>query len=233
MKKADLEKDLVLPMMPVNVTLQYLRDGVKDSRRVKISLDSQVASIIDQLVQELHLPEASQEEQLTYHLVAQRQVLDEEMTLFEAGIQENDIIQLTLLDPNATVGKQITSAVLNRLGGKSTSEPLPVSAALFSADGQRFELQHTRALIGRADSKLGYPREALDADLTDLDPGKTVSRPHALIVYSNGEFTIRDLYSQRGLMLNGERVSPSKAAVLQDGDILTLGTVEVQFRCES
>jgi pSer/pThr/pTyr-binding forkhead associated (FHA) protein len=118
------------------------------------------------------------------------------------------------------------------LGGKAGNEPLPVKAALVSPSGDEFPLQHTRALIGRADPKLGYPTESLDADLTLLDPGKSVSRPHALIVFTNGEFTIRDLYSQTGLLVNGERVSPSKAKVLHDGDMLMLGEVLIQFRCE-
>jgi hypothetical protein len=219
-------------MIPVNVTLQYLRDGVKDSRRFKLSLDSRVAEVVVHLVSDLRLPSEMGEERLTYHLIAQRQVLDEDATLYESGVQEGDILQLALLDPNATVGKAISGAVLNRLGGKAGSEPLPVTAALIAASGEHYKLTHTRALIGRADAKLGYGPDTLDADLTDLDPGKSVSRPHALIVFTNGEFTIRDLYSQRGLMLNGERVSPSKAAVLQDGDFLTLGDVEVQFKHE-
>lgn len=219
-------------MIPVNVTVQYLRDGVKDSRRVKLSLDSRVADVVAQLINDLHLPMELGQERLMYHLIAQRQMLDEEDTLLTAGVQEGDILQLAMLDPNATVGKAISGAVLNRLGGKAGSDPLPITAGLFSAAGTHFPLLHTRALIGRSDTKLGYGPDTLDADLTELDPGKSVSRPHALIVFNNGEFTVRDLYSQRGLMLNGERVSPSKAAVLQDGDILTLGDVEVQFRCE-
>jgi hypothetical protein len=151
----------------------------------------------------------------------------------ECGVQEGDILQLAILDPNATMGKMLSGAVLNRLGGKSSSEPLPISALLLTERGQQFPLKHTRALIGRADPKLGYPSDVFDADLSDLDPDKTISRPHALIVFNNGEFTIRDLYSQHGLFLNDQRVSPSKAAALQDGDILVFGTVKVQFRCQN
>ena len=220
-------------MIPVNITLQYLRDGVKDSRRVRLAMDSLVSDVVDHVVNELRLPTDVGDDPISYHLVRQRQVLDEESTLYEAGVEEGDILQLTILDPNATVGKMVSGAVLNRLGGKAGSEPLPIRAWLHAPTGARFDLQHTRALIGRADPKLGYPPDTLDADLTELDPGKSVSRPHALIVYNNSAFTVRDLYSQRGLMLNGERVSPSKAAALADGDVLTLGDVEVQFRCGS
>ena len=219
-------------MIPINVTLQYLRDGVKDSKRVKLSMDSNVGDVIASLVSDLNLPQENDDEPINYYLIHQREVLDGDSKLFDAGIQEGDILQLAVIDPNATVGKAITGAVLNRLGGKAGNEPLPVPAALVSPSGEEFVLQHTRALIGRADPKLGYPSEALDADLTILDPGKSVSRPHALIVYSAGEFTVRDLYSQTGLLLNGERVSPSKAKVLHDGDMLMLGDVLIQFRCQ-
>ncbi len=198
---------------------------------MKLAMESLIADVVVNLVDELHLPVDHGDDQVSYHLIRQRQVLDEEMTLYESGVQEGDILQLAILDPNATVGKAISGAVLNRLGGKAGSEPLPVHAALVAISGQHYPLSHTRALIGRADSKLGYGPETLDADLSELDPGRTVSRPHALIVYNNGEFTVRDLYSQRGLLLNGERVSPSKAAILHDGDALTLGDVIVQFHC--
>jgi uncharacterized ubiquitin-like protein YukD len=220
-------------MIPVNVTLQYVRDGAKASTRIRLAMDATVQDTIESLIEALELPREENGHPLSYRLVRQRQVLDNDDRLFEAGVQEGDILQMTTLDPRATMGQAISVGLLNRLGGKASAEPLPVRASLVSEDGLTFELSHTRALIGRADASLGYPAEALDADLTALDPQRTVSRPHALIAYANGEFTVRDLYSQRGLMLNGARVSPSKAEVLHDGDVLTLGDVMVLFRCES
>jgi uncharacterized ubiquitin-like protein YukD len=219
-------------MIPVNVTLQYVRDGAKASTRIRLAMDASVQDTIESLIQALELPREENGRALSYRLVRQRQVLDNDDRLFEAGVQEGDILQMTTLDPRATMGQAISVGLLNRLGGKASAEPLPVRASLVSEDGLTFELSHTRALIGRADASLGYPSEALDADLTVLDPQRTVSRPHALIAYANGEFTVRDLYSQRGLMLNGAKVSPSRAEVLHDGDVLTLGDVMVLFRCE-
>ncbi len=220
-------------MIPVNITLQYVREGLKESKRLRLSMEETVGDTLNRLVRELALPLDEDGQPLSYHLIRHRQVLDSEDRLFEAGVQEGDILQLAILDPKATMGQAISAGLLNRLGGKAGGESLLVRAALVASSGQRFELRHTRALIGRADSNLGYPAEALDADLTDLDPGRTVSRPHALIVYSSGQFTVRDLYSQRGLLLNGVPVSPSKSQFIQDGDVLTLGDVRVQFRCES
>jgi hypothetical protein len=219
-------------MIPVNVTLQYVRESAKESRRVRLAMDETVSSAVNRLVTELQLPLEDEGRPLTYRLLKQRQVLDNDDQLFEAGVQEGDILQLTIIDAKATMGQAISAGILNRLGGKSSSESLPVAAALVSEDGSVFQLSHTRALIGRADPSLGYPPESLDADLTTLDPERTVSRPHALIAYGNGEFTVRDLYSQRGVLLNGSKISPSKAEVLHNGDILTLGAVNVLFRFE-
>jgi FHA domain len=217
-------------MIPVNITLQYVRDGVKESKRLRLAMEDSVGDTLNRLVRELSLPLDEDGHPLSYHLIRQRQALASEDRLFEAGVQEGDILQLAILDPQATMGQAISAGLLNRLGGKTSGEPLPVRAALVALSGQRFELRHARALIGRSDANLGYPPEALDADLTDLDPARTVSRPHALIVYSNGQFTVRDLYSQRGLLLNGVPVSPSKSSFIQDGDVLTLGDVRIQFR---
>jgi len=218
-------------MIPVNVTLQYVRKGVKDSQRVTLSMDARVDETITALIDNLELPREDNGLPLAYRLVRQRQMLDSEAKLFEIGVQEGDILQLTLIDPRATVGQAVLGGVLQRLGGKSGGDPLPVTAALVTAAGEVFELEHTRALIGRADEKMGYPTEALDADLTNLDPKRTVSRPHALVVYADNGFSIRDLYSQHGLMLNGTRIAPNRAQPLHDGDMLQLGDVVVQFRC--
>jgi hypothetical protein len=195
-------------------------------------MDVSVRDAIVRLVNDLNLPMEEDGQPVRYNLIRQRQVLDYDDTLFEAGVQEGDILQLTIIDAQATMGLAIPAGILARLGGRSAGEPLPVVASLVTETGQTYTLRHTRALIGRADARLGYPAEALDADLTDLDPDRTVSRPHALIVYADGEFTIRDLYSQRGLLINGARVSASKAQVLHSGDMLTLGNVTVRFCCD-
>ena len=220
-------------MIPVNVTLQYVRDGTKASTRVRLSMDDTVRDTLTTLIASLQLPRQENGAPLPYHLVRQRQVLDNDDKLFEAGVQEGDILQLTVLDPKATMGQAISAGLLHRIGGKANAEPLPVRAGLVSESGLVFELHRTRALVGRADASMGYASDTLDADLTVLDPQRTVSRPHVLIAYANGEFTVRDLYSQRGLLVNGVKVSPSKAEILHDGDLLTLGDVSVKFRCEA
>ncbi|MCS6871639.1 MAG: FHA domain-containing protein [Anaerolineae bacterium] len=222
-------------MLPANVTLQYMREGTKQNIRLKVSLDATVRQVIDGLVRELQLPTTDADgEPCVYELTYQRQTLSDEARLFEVGVQENAILQLVAVNPNATrSGAALSANVLSRLGGKGSNEPLPINAQLVARNGRVFRLRHTRALIGRADAALGYPPESLDADLTPFDPDRTVSRPHALIVYSDGRFTIRDLYSQRGILVNGVRVPVNGAYPLNDGDWLHIGEIELQFRCQS
>src|SRR5258708_36180430 len=88
-------------------------------------MESLVADVVVTLVDELHLPVDHGADQVSYHLIRQRQVLDEEMTLYDSGVQEGDILQLAILDPNATVGKAISGAALNRLCRETGNEPPP------------------------------------------------------------------------------------------------------------
>ncbi len=219
-------------MIPVKVTLQYLsNDGMKNSASMRLSMDMTVAEAVKGIVAYLNLGDEG-----VYQLLRQRHPLDDEMRLFEVGVQEGDILQLTVMDANATItglSAGLAGGILSRLGGKAGDDPLPVRAALIAQEGQSYMLRHTRALIGRADERLGFPPEALDADLTALDPTRAVSRPHAMIVFADGIFTIRDLFSQSGLTINGQRVSPSQAQAIRDGDMLGFGGVMLQFRCET
>jgi hypothetical protein len=219
-------------MIPVTVTIQYERDGAKKSSQVRLSLDMTVATAIETIVEALGLPP-----HLHYTLTFQRQTLAESVKLFMVGVQDGGICQLTAEDARATImetdsGRNNAAGLLQRLGGKGASEPLPIRAALITVNGDVMMLNHTRALIGRADDRVGYGAEMFDVELTALDPNRSVSRPHAMIVYADGGFTIRDLYSRHGVSVNGKPLSPSASQPIHDGDVLSIGEVELQFRCE-
>ena len=200
---------------------------------MRLSMDVTAANAAHGIVQYLGLPSDGE-----YRLLRQRQALDPTKRLFEAGVQEGDILQLTVVDANTTLampglGRSLIGGVLSRLGGRGSDEPLPVHAVLIAPDGQKLWLRRGRALIGRADETLGYPADFFDVELTPFDPDRTVSRPHALIVYLEGSFTVRDLYSQSGVLINGSHISPSQAQPIYDGDVLTFGSVALQFRCDA
>jgi pSer/pThr/pTyr-binding forkhead associated (FHA) protein len=54
-----------------------------------------------------------------------------------------------------------------------------------------------------------------------------VSRQHATLTRTDGEYTIEDLGSRNGIILNGLKVH---AALLRDGDELQLGDVILSYR---
>jgi len=72
---------------------------------------------------------------------------------------------------------------------------------------------------------LTYIGRSEDNQLRLLDPG--VSRRHVLVMATPGGYTIRDLGSQNGTYVNGNRVDESP---LTDGDRITIGEINLVFR---
>ncbi|CAG1012242.1 MAG: FHA domain-containing protein [Anaerolinea sp.] len=217
-------------MIPITVTVQFVRAGAKESRQVRLSLDMTIQEALRTLLIQLDLSGEPED----YRLVRGKTPLENNLLkLHEASITEREILQVvSAIDPNATVmGRGAFGNILSRMGGKSSGEHLFLNAALQIHGGDRvFKLRHTRALIGRADPGLGYPPETLDVDLTPVDPARTVSRPHALIVFAEDGFSIRDLYSQLGVKVNGATIPTNQGCPLKNGDLITIGEVELIFR---
>jgi pSer/pThr/pTyr-binding forkhead associated (FHA) protein len=80
--------------------------------------------------------------------------------------------------------------------------------------------------VGRLDAAHGiFP----DIDLTPdggLEGG--VSRRHCKIYEEDGDYFVEDLGSANGTFLDGERLTPYLPHVLEDGDKLQLGRVELE-----
>ena len=81
--------------------------------------------------------------------------------------------------------------------------------------GQVHEVSRHRVNIGRTQ----------DNDLRIVDP--TVSRLHAMLTLRGGEATVVDANSRNGVFVNGIQVRYAK---LEDGDLVTFGTVRFRYR---
>ena len=83
-------------------------------------------------------------------------------------------------------------------------------------EGMTYEVTGEETLIGRNPT----------TDITLLDEG--ISREHALILYDEetDEYTVEDLQSTNGTLVNGKRV---RSAALADGDELQIGHTLFQF----
>jgi pSer/pThr/pTyr-binding forkhead associated (FHA) protein len=60
--------------------------------------------------------------------------------------------------------------------------------------------------------------------------GKRVSRYHAVLVRTNGEYTLRDVSPHIGTLLNGRR---TKEATLKLGDRIRIGEIEMSYEAET
>lgn len=81
--------------------------------------------------------------------------------------------------------------------------------------GQKFVLDANEVILGRGE------KSTLTLD------SEEVSRQHAKLTRTEGEYTIEDLGSRNGIVLNGLKVH---SAVLRDGDQVQLGDVVLSYR---
>lgn len=85
-----------------------------------------------------------------------------------------------------------------------------------------------KLLFGRIDPALGvFP----DIDLTvDGSLAKSVSRRHATVSRQDDKIVVEDLGSVNGTFINGQRLDPYVPNSINDGDILQLGKLPVEFK---
>jgi hypothetical protein len=93
--------------------------------------------------------------------------------------------------------------------------------------GKQFLLSDTEAQIGRWDADGGiFP----DVDLDTDDPEAKVSRRHARITLSNGQYFLEDLGSTNGTFINrGKRLPLGQRQALCDGDEIIVGKTFLRF----
>lgn len=95
------------------------------------------------------------------------------------------------------------------------------------SSGKQFMLSEVEAQIGRWDADGGiFP----DIDLDTDDPEAKVSRRHARITLSNGQYFLEDLGSTNGTFINrGKRLPPGQRQALCDGDEIIVGKTFLRF----
>jgi len=92
---------------------------------------------------------------------------------------------------------------------------------------QRITIRENTVIIGRVDPNRGITPEI---DLTQFDLSGTVSRKHARIRLEKTTFSIEDLKSRNKTRLGELTLTPLKAELLQNGDVVSFGSVKATFR---
>jgi len=100
-------------------------------------------------------------------------------------------------------------------------------AMLVLEDGQSFSLTRETTTLGRSD-----PLEGVDPDVDLAVHGgyeRGVSRRHALIHHEGENWSLEDLGSTNGTVLNRDKVSPGGRLPLSEGDVIHLGHLKAVF----
>jgi len=100
------------------------------------------------------------------------------------------------------------------------------------ATGEEFYLNRDmETTMGRIDPVTGIRP---DVDLTNLDTQRSVSRRHAKIVHSEGEFRIvEEIGTMNGTFVSGRRIPTGTPVGIKDGDRIRCGLVDLTFRVTS
>jgi hypothetical protein len=88
-------------------------------------------------------------------------------------------------------------------------------------------IKENSVIVGRVDPKRGITPEI---DLTQFDTLSTVSRQHARIHLEKTLFSIEDLKSRNKTRLGELTLTPLKPELLQNGDVVSFGSVKATFR---
>jgi hypothetical protein len=80
--------------------------------------------------------------------------------------------------------------------------------------------------LGRIDPTMDvFP----DIDLSyDAAPSKSVSRRHAAITRQGNSVIVEDMGSVNGTFINGKRLDPYLPEILNNGDVLQLGKIQIE-----
>ena len=117
----------------------------------------------------------------------------------------------------ATGGALGAAAGIARNMAQSRAVTTPALAQLIDVvSGETHEITGSACVIGR---------ERATSDIALRDPN--VSRRHAQIVYTGQDWSIEDLNSTNGTLVNNRRIT---RCPLRDGDLLTFGLTTLEFR---
>ena len=160
-----------------------------------------------------------------------QEVAEGEQTLLKPRPTDQELAEgeQTLRRPSLESEKSVRS---QPLGIRSLE---PESAKIYAALDikqneqvvQRNTLEETSVVVGRVDPRRGITPQI---DLTQFDASSTVSRHHARIRLEKTSFYIEDLKSRNKTRLGELTLTPLKPELLQNGDVVSFGSVKATFR---
>ena len=113
-------------------------------------------------------------------------------------------------------GAAVAGAAAHMASTRTSAPARPLAQLVDVVTGDTYELTSARATVGRERSM---------ADVVLRDPN--VSRRHAQLTFTGSDWSIEDLNSTNGTLVNNRRIS---RCPLRTGDLLTFGLSTFEFR---
>ena len=113
------------------------------------------------------------------------------------------------------------------MGGNNPNELSLVLECIPNTDTacQTYELSSDYYTIGRKNSS--GPEYRPDVEIITTD--KRISRKHAAIRKKKNGFTLKDLGSKNGILLNDAKMDPDEEIYLKDGDVFQIGATRIRI----
>jgi hypothetical protein len=148
-------------------------------------------------------------------------------TLVKGGVGQVLRGQETLADAGIWEGAEV---ILRPKSGPPERVLQP--ATLVSAGGRQYPLPYPKMRVGRSAANDADNEARLDlVDLRDEPEGRTVSRNHALVVYTNGDWSVIPFdKTENQTLVNDQPVDVNRPYQLISGDRLRVGGVVLEFR---
>jgi uncharacterized ubiquitin-like protein YukD len=187
---------------------------------LELPADVPLQSLLPVLVRELQIASTDRAGQpITYQLIHHRRQrsLQGSETFRSAGVATGDILSLSGVgaqapDRTKVVGRGPEASALLRCE----------SGAVIALDNYgKPELS-----VGRYNSRTG---ECPDIDLSEERAGSTVSRTHALLRKQGSGWALVPLSTKNPTRVGNTRVSPQQSRLLESGDVIALGGVQLVF----
>jgi pSer/pThr/pTyr-binding forkhead associated (FHA) protein len=150
--------------------------------------------------------------------------------------QEPAAVEQTLLRSRPGTDQELADVEQTLLRPKlSMGQVAPESATIYAVLDiqqneqvvQRLTIRENNVLVGRVDPQRSITPEI---DLTQFDTSSSVSRQHARIRLEKTLFYIEDLQSRNKTRLGESTLTPHQPEVLQNGDVVSFGSVKATFR---
>jgi len=193
-----------------------------EPRRLNVRRNLPVHALLDEVRSKLELGPAL----VSLRLRGAKQPLDPERTLAQHGLRDGaDLTLVRETGPRSSPGRELIER-----GQKVPIGGGHVAYLEEERTGEIFALEWQPGIIGRAVELDPSMNRLLAVDLSGLQGSEYVSRQHACITESGGQYAVEALNPRNPTYLNEEDIGTGKSHVLQPGDRMRLGkTVRLIF----